>query len=67
LVAAGIVKSKQEHQLGPFWRSDEVLASLDRFEQRAGGCEAPRPIRTIDQSASDSVRSWANAKYSGDA
>ncbi len=36
LVDAGIVKSKAEHQLGPFWRSDEVLAAIDRFAKRAG-------------------------------
>lgn len=41
LVDAGIVKSKAEHQLGPFWRSDEVLAALDRFARRAGRREAP--------------------------
>jgi Fic family protein len=40
LVDAGIVKSKAEHQLGPFWRSDEILAALDRFAQRAGRREA---------------------------
>ncbi len=36
LVEAGIVKSKAEHQLGPFWRSDEILAAIDRFAKRAG-------------------------------
>jgi len=36
LVEAGIVKSKTEHQLGPFWRSDEVLAAIDAFAARAG-------------------------------
>ena len=36
LVEAGIVKSKTEHQLGPFWRSDEVLAAIDAFAERAG-------------------------------
>jgi len=41
LVDAGILKSKAEHRLGPFWRSDEVLAALDRFAQRAGRREAP--------------------------
>ncbi|WP_137844221.1 Fic family protein [Microbacterium sp. 2FI] len=40
LVEAGIVKSKAEHQLGPFWRSDEVLAALDQFARRAGRREA---------------------------
>lgn len=41
LVDAGILKSKAEHQLGPFWRSDEVLAAVDRFARRAGRREAP--------------------------
>ncbi|WP_223286126.1 hypothetical protein [Kocuria atrinae] len=36
LVEAGIIKSKAEHGLGPFWRSDEVLAAIDAFAQRAG-------------------------------
>lgn len=36
LTDAGIVKSKAEHQLGPFWRSDEVLAAIDAFAERAG-------------------------------
>ncbi|UVI36366.1 Fic family protein [Brevibacterium spongiae] len=36
LVDAGIVKSKAEHGLGPFWRSDEILAAVDAFVQRAG-------------------------------
>ena len=40
LVDAGILKSKAEHQLGPFWRSDEVLAALDQFANRAGRREA---------------------------
>jgi len=40
LVDADILKSKAEHQLGPFWRSDEILAALDRFAQRAGRREA---------------------------
>ncbi|MGO4593292.1 Fic family protein [Leifsonia sp. 2TAF2] len=41
LVDAGIVRSKAEHRLGPFWRSDEVLAAVDRFAARAGRREAP--------------------------
>lgn len=41
LVDAGILKSKAEHKLGPFWRSNEVLAALDRFARRAGRREAP--------------------------
>ncbi|GAA1509847.1 Fic family protein [Agromyces terreus] len=40
LVDAGILKSKAEHRRGPFWRSDEVLAAIDRFAQRAGRREA---------------------------
>lgn len=36
LVDAGIVKSKAEHGLGPFWRSDEILAAVDAFAERAG-------------------------------
>ncbi len=40
LVEAGILKSKAEHQLGPFWRSDEILSAIDRFAQRAGRREA---------------------------
>ncbi|RLZ03090.1 cell filamentation protein Fic [Kocuria tytonicola] len=35
LTDAGIVKSKAEHKLGPFWRSDEVLAASDAFAERA--------------------------------
>jgi len=40
LVDASILKSKSEHNLGPFWRSDEVLAAIDRFAERAGRREA---------------------------
>ncbi|WP_448810623.1 Fic family protein [Agromyces bauzanensis] len=40
LVDAGILKSKAEHRLGPFWRSDELLAAIDRFAERAGRREA---------------------------
>ncbi|WP_417217402.1 Fic family protein [Arthrobacter sp.] len=36
LVEAGILQSKAEHRLGPFWRSDEILDAIDRFAQRAG-------------------------------
>lgn len=36
LADAGIVKSKAEHGLGPFWRSDEILDAIDRFTERAG-------------------------------
>ncbi len=40
LVDAGILKSKAEHRLGPFWCSDEVLDAIDRFARRAGRREA---------------------------
>lgn len=40
LVDAGIVKSKAEHRLGPFWRSHEVLKALDDFAARSGRREA---------------------------
>ncbi|MEE6286934.1 Fic family protein [Georgenia sp. MJ173] len=40
LVEAGIASSKAEHRLDPFWRSDEVLAAIDRFADRAGRREA---------------------------
>lgn len=36
LVDAGIVRSKAEHKLGPFWRSEEILHAIDAFAQRAG-------------------------------
>lgn len=36
LVDAGIAKSKAEHGLGPFWRSDEILTAIDAFAERAG-------------------------------
>lgn len=36
LVEQGILKSKAEHQLGPFWRSDEILDANDAFAERAG-------------------------------
>ena len=36
LVDAGIVRSKAEHKLGPFWRSEEILDALDAFAARAG-------------------------------
>jgi Fic family protein len=42
LVEAGILKSKAEHKLGPFWRSEEVLAAIDRFAERAGRREKAR-------------------------
>ncbi len=40
LVDAGIVQSKAEHRLGPFWRSDEILRAIDEFARRAGRREA---------------------------
>ncbi|MGM1017117.1 MAG: Fic family protein [Actinomycetota bacterium] len=42
LVDAGILKSKAEHNLGPFWRSEEVLTAIDRFTERAGRREKAR-------------------------
>lgn len=42
LERAGIVTSKSAHQRGPFWRSDEILAAIDRFAERAGRREQPR-------------------------
>ena len=42
LVEAGILKSKAEHRLGPFWRSEEVLAAIDQFAERAGRRERAR-------------------------
>ncbi len=41
LVGAGIAKSKNEHKLGPFWRSDEILSAIDAFAERAGRRSAP--------------------------
>jgi hypothetical protein len=41
LVDAGIVRSKSEQNLGPFWRSDEVLLAIDMFAKRAGRREHP--------------------------
>lgn len=42
LVDAGILKSKAEHKLGPFWRTEEVLTAIDRFAERAGRREKAR-------------------------
>ena len=36
LVDAGIIRSKAEHKLGPFWRSEEILDAIDAFAARAG-------------------------------
>ncbi|MDJ0311658.1 Fic family protein [Arthrobacter sp. H35-D1] len=36
LVEAGILQSKAEHRLGPFWRNDEILNAIDAFAKRAG-------------------------------
>ncbi|MGP9585625.1 Fic family protein [Micrococcaceae sp. AOP34-BR2-30] len=36
LVQDGIAQAKNEHQLGPTWRSDEILAAIDAFATRAG-------------------------------
>lgn len=40
LTEAGIVQSKNEHRLGPFWRADDVLVAIDGFAERAGRREA---------------------------
>lgn len=42
LVNAGILSSKAEHNLGPFWRSTEILDAIDAFAKRAGRREMPR-------------------------
>jgi Fic family protein len=42
LVDSGILRSKAEHRLGPFWRSEEVLAAIDGFAGRAGRRERVR-------------------------
>ncbi|MHA7303916.1 Fic family protein [Arthrobacter sp. TMN-49] len=36
LVEAGILQSKAEHKLGPFWRSEEILNAIDAFAKRSG-------------------------------
>ncbi|PPF79858.1 cell filamentation protein Fic [Subtercola sp. Z020] len=36
LTDSGILTSKTDHRLGPFWRSDEILGAIDRFAERAG-------------------------------
>ena len=42
LVDAGILRTKSEYRVGPFWRSEEVLSALDRFAERAGRRERAR-------------------------
>ena len=41
LVEAGVAQSKAEHELGPFWRSDEILRAIDDFAARAGRRSRP--------------------------
>lgn len=36
LTDAGILAEKNEHQVGPFWRSPEMLQAIDNFAERAG-------------------------------
>lgn len=36
LEEAGILTAKSVHRMGPFWRSDEMLAAIDGFAERAG-------------------------------
>jgi len=35
LVEKGVLQSKAEHKMGPFWRNDEILGAIDRFAERA--------------------------------
>lgn len=32
----GVLRKKQEHRVGMFWRSDEILTAVDAFAERAG-------------------------------
>ncbi|MGO1592022.1 MAG: Fic family protein [Ancrocorticia sp.] len=41
LTDAGILQSKHEHRMGPFWRSEEVLNAIDTFAERSGRRELP--------------------------
>ncbi|HJA05013.1 MAG TPA: hypothetical protein H9800_09180 [Candidatus Microbacterium stercoravium] len=44
LVTAGILTAKSERDLGPFWRSNEILAAIDAIDAiaaRAGRREKP--------------------------
>ncbi len=36
LTDQGVLKAKSECRLGTLWRSDEILAAIDRFAERAG-------------------------------
>lgn len=36
LTQAGIPTRKDAHQLGPFWRSNELRGAIDAFAERAG-------------------------------
>lgn len=36
LEETGIVTARSVHRMGPFWRSDEILAAIDAFAERAG-------------------------------
>lgn len=41
LVDAGVLEERNEYRFGTVWRSDEILAALDRFAERAGRRERP--------------------------
>jgi hypothetical protein len=36
LTNQGVLKAKAEHRHGTVWRSEEILAAIDRFAERAG-------------------------------
>lgn len=36
LTDQGVLRAKAEYRLGTLWRSDEILAAIDRFAKRAG-------------------------------
>lgn len=46
-MSAGILVAMSEHRVGPFWRSEEVLAAIDAFAERAGRREAGWVTRGI--------------------
>lgn len=62
LVAAGIAKSKAEHQLGPFWRSDEVLVAINAFAERAGRRSAERGVRFTSPHTGEQLRAHPGSR-----
>ncbi|MHA7175563.1 hypothetical protein ACX80D_02810 [Arthrobacter sp. Sr24] len=42
LVDAGILNSKAQHKLGPYWQSDEILGAIDEFAKRVGAGRIPK-------------------------